>query len=369
MNHAVKVAEQVVTLLEEGSFSATYKQAVLTALIDLCIERTSAKGDPPTGVTTRQLAERVIELYWPQTAIWGEHDARLLAQNKGSGEAKIVRLVREFRREVDRICNGTPTLAKGGWLCPVEHARLVDDVEWTLIEMPLPKLQRFGGQETGWLYRINWDDGANRPRLRDIRRYQRGEDVGFDNMVRFQDGVADAFVRLAGILRPFVLQHWAAKVAALNKLDVERLSTFLFGAERTALDAVREPLTDLQSGECFYCGGRMREKADVDHFIPWARRPDNSLHNLVAAHSRCNNAKRDFLAAGRHVELWRKRSVDHRQALAQIGERERWRVGDGRVLGVARGVYLGLSEDARLWVRKGEFEAVDRSVLVAVLGR
>lgn len=259
-------------------------------------------------------------------------------------------------------------MAKGRWLCPIEHAQLVDEVEWTLIAMPLPKLRRVGGQDTHWLYRINWQDGANLPRRREIRRYQGGELVGFDNMLRFQSGVAEAFVRLAGILRPFVLQHWAAKVAALNKIEVNDLSNFLFGVERIGLDAVRAPLIDLQSGACFYCGDRLRGRAEVDHFIPWARRPDNSLHNLVAAHPQCNNAKRDFLAAGRHLERWRNRSVLREQELQSVGAELQWGVGDERVLGIARGVYLGLPTDSRLWVRKGEFEALDRGLVVGTLG-
>lgn len=40
-------AERVLTLLDEGSFTATYKYAVLLGLMDLCMERASAKGDPP----------------------------------------------------------------------------------------------------------------------------------------------------------------------------------------------------------------------------------------------------------------------------------------------------------------------------------
>lgn len=81
MNMAIEVAERVVTLLDEGAKSATYKPAVLVALIDLCIEQTSAKGEPPTSVTTRQLAERVVELYWPGTAIWNADTSKVLTQN------------------------------------------------------------------------------------------------------------------------------------------------------------------------------------------------------------------------------------------------------------------------------------------------
>jgi HNH endonuclease len=43
----------------------------------------------------------------------------------------------------------------------------------------------------------------------------------------------------------------------------------------------------------------------VDHFLPWARYPENGIENLVVTDPRCNNDKRDFLAAAEHVERWR----------------------------------------------------------------
>ena len=61
---ALSLAEKLVQLLHRGGFTATYKYAVLVAIIDLCMERTTATGMPPETLTTRQLAEKVIELYW-----------------------------------------------------------------------------------------------------------------------------------------------------------------------------------------------------------------------------------------------------------------------------------------------------------------
>ena len=39
----------------------------------------------------------------------------------------------------------------------------------------------------------------------------------------------------------------------------------------------------LQGGRCFYCEDALRGPTDVDHFIPWARYPDNGLDNLEGA--------------------------------------------------------------------------------------
>jgi len=40
---AIALAEHVLSMLDEGSFSATYKFALFTAILDLCIENTSRR--------------------------------------------------------------------------------------------------------------------------------------------------------------------------------------------------------------------------------------------------------------------------------------------------------------------------------------
>ena len=58
---AIGFAEKVLELLDEGRYTATYKYAVLLALIDLCLEHTQASGAPPDTMTTRQLADKVVQ--------------------------------------------------------------------------------------------------------------------------------------------------------------------------------------------------------------------------------------------------------------------------------------------------------------------
>lgn len=69
------VVERVIQLLDEGSFVSTYKHAVLLGLIDVCT-RQGLRAMPTSMVTTRQLAEAVIELYWPQTRHWADRQLR-----------------------------------------------------------------------------------------------------------------------------------------------------------------------------------------------------------------------------------------------------------------------------------------------------
>jgi len=54
----------------------------------------------------------------------------------------------------------------------------------------------------------------------------------------------------------------------------------------------------------------------VDHFVPWARHPDDAIENLVVADGRCNGDMRAFLAAPDHVGRWLGRHRQHASALA-----------------------------------------------------
>ena len=82
---AIAFAEKVLELLDEGRYTATYKYAVLLALIDLCLERTQASGAPPDVVTTLELAEKIVEIYWPHTTPFGQRvpEAPVLRPNAG----------------------------------------------------------------------------------------------------------------------------------------------------------------------------------------------------------------------------------------------------------------------------------------------
>ncbi len=355
----VGFAERVLALLDQGSFVATYKYAVLLALMDLCLEKTNRQGFAPDAVTTRELAEKVIELYWPQT---NQFRGRTLRQNAG-GQARILTDVAAFR-----ACLPDPSVT-------VERARqpraafehLVDKVEWTLILMPLPRLQVVGGETERLLYEIRWGLEIERERRR-VVAYQRNRASGtFDNHIRLYPKVGDYLVMLNGLLRPLIHRGWSAMVARLNSLDDSRLESFLFGVDRSQLAAVRPGLLDLQRGRCFYCSAALGRTADVDHFIPWSRYPDNGIENLVIADRRCNGAKRDFLAAGEHVRRWRERNIEMRRDLLGIAADRKWESHPEETLSVARGIYLRLPRGARLWLRGPDFAPADPDRLLDAL--
>ena len=134
-----------------------------------------------------------------------------------------------------------------------------------------------------------------------------------------------------------------------------QLESFLFGADRIALQPVRAPLLDLQHGACFYCGGPLKSTSDVDHFFPWSRYPDDRLDNLVVAHPACNRQKKDFLASADHLASWIQRLSDFDTDLDQIATAVDWPRNTARSLGVVRGTYLKLPDGVALWHKAKEF--------------
>lgn len=350
----IDLALRVLELLDRGSFVATYKYAVLLGLIDLCLEEAEKSGGDTDMVTTRQLAMKVVELYWPHTV---EFPARGLVLQQG-GPA-ILGAIRRFRAE------HAPTPSAGRWAsqraAPVQYARLLDQVELTLIEMPLPKLQRIGsGAPSPFLYTISWTDGGlDAVRRGAVRRYQAGHTEAFDNRIHLQPGVSSALVRLNGLLRPILMREWAAMVAKLNELEESKLEQFLFGVERERLKPVRAGLRDLQKDLCFYCNDPLAGTPDVDHFIAWSRVRDDAIENLVLSHKRCNGQKSDHLAAIRHLRRWRQRmdsTAGQGKELAAIAEQAGWESRPEETIGITRSVYLNVPDKAKLWSRAFEFE-------------
>lgn len=360
---AIAFGEKVLALLDQGSFTATYKYAVLLALIDTCLEGVDASGRPPSAVTPRQLAVRVIELYWPQARLYGtSSDEAIVLRQNSSSQAEILTLICRFKSGIGR--GHEPSLHRARLADHHSYTTLVDEVAWKLVEMPLPRLQRFGGGEP-FLYELNWDLDVRRSDYR-----QRPERFH----IRLRPDVGGHLIRLAGLLRPLIQQQWVERIVHWNRRQVPELATradldaFLFGADRADLAPVRRELREAQARRCLYCQEELLGRVQVDHFLPWARYPDDGIHNLVAAHPECNSRKRDALAAAQHVERWAERFRSPIGArLGHIAHERRWPAHPQRTLSVARAVYLRLPPDARLWSVREQFVAPEASRLEAAL--
>ncbi len=259
---AIAFAEKVLDLLDQGSFTATYKHAVLLALMDLVLERSGAEGRPPTSIATSALAEKIVESYWPHTLPFsGSAGTSVLRQNT-SGQAEIVSLIKRFR-ERNAPDPSTP-LFEARLAAPEAWERLICDVEWKLIQMPLPRLQVVGATPLPFIYDIHWDQ--------DVRRSDAfGPD--FDRRLVLKEGVADHLLRLSGLLRPLIQREWTAMVSRINRelIPDSQLEAFLLRSRRVPADRLRPGLRGTAGGTLL-----LLRQADRR----WSRR-GRSLHPLV----------------------------------------------------------------------------------------
>jgi HNH endonuclease len=268
-------------LLDEGSFTASYKFALLHSIADLCVLR----GDHDGGAVeldTSAIADQFIRLYWPQVIpfVAGD-DQEVLRQNTGR-EATVVRELREQHT----THQGSLSAAQSDF---TEWGRLIRVVRQSVEKMPLWKLQTVGSDRLEFLYQ-NHDAGHS---------------------IQLQPGVAYCFRAFYPMLTDMIEGAWSQFVQKRNPRllgQVTDLRSFLFGSQRGSLQAPLDLLREIQDNRCFYCDRSVAAKPTVDHFIPWSRYPLDLGHNYVMAHTRCNSSKSDLLAAEQHLERWANRN-------------------------------------------------------------
>ena len=359
---AIAFGQRILALLDTGSFTASYKYAVLLALIDAVLEGTDARGHPPTVLHGRDIGRRVLVLYWRQARPFTDQGP--LAQSR---QRDLVQKIAEFRVEHRVPEHATIEHVRRGH--PDAFAALEREVIATVVRYPIPLLQKIGvggrALERPFIYTYGWRVGTGASTVRS---------GAFDDRMHLVDDAGEYLAALAGLLRPVVEREWLQFVAARNDADLEelRLQQFLFGSERVGLRALVAPLQAVQEGRCFYCDDRVSGDQEIDHFLPWARLPDNKLDNLVLAHARCNNDKRAALAALEHLTRWMQRfdpeaEVSH--ALAKVAIDTAWPRRPDATLASARALYIHQPEGTPLWRGRREgLEELDRGRLLAVLG-
>ena len=293
----VKFLRNIQRLLAEGLFVASYKFALLHALADLAV----LKGDDtgaPLDLHTKDIAAKFVELYWRQSRpfqVGGGNTGLILQQNTGKQAAVISHIV-----QAQQECGGSLFRLKQA--DPTHWSSLVSEIDQVVRVMPLWKLQTVGDERLDFLY-DNVDRGTT---------------------VTLKPGVAYCLRAFYELLRDLVQGAWVRfvqRVNANNVGNITDLGTFLFGNERTNLEAYRPVLTDIQKGICLYCGKPLPRSSQVDHFVPWSRYPADLGHNFVLAHVGCNHAKSDYLAAEDHLAAWSERNrLNREELLARLRE-------------------------------------------------
>lgn len=335
------LTERLLRVIDEGRRTATYKLALLLALMD------GAAANPGRSeLPTRAIAADVLATYYPQTRVYVAHDGieRELRQISMKG-SPVLRAALRLRLVGDTAgCRSADDARRE---VPDEYEVALDAVEDTFVRYPIPLLQVVGTRLLPFLYEADWPEGTSVSTLRRDGR----------DRVRFLPGVADRLVVLGPLLRPLIELHWTRDVARWTKVATEEdlLRAHLFGSDRAAPPAsLRTGLVELQDGRCFYCRQPLGRRVDIDHFLAWSRWPNDAVENLVAA-DRCNGAKSDHLAAADHVHRWSDRVTTAAGDLRDLATTSRWPTDPDRSNGLVRSTYGHLAPGTPLWVRDREF--------------
>jgi 5-methylcytosine-specific restriction endonuclease McrA len=363
----VGFAERLLEVIDSGRRTATYKLALLIALLDLCARHSDAGGRAPDLLYTRDIAEQVAGLYWPQVIPYlvpGSASAVELRQIT-LPRAAIIASVSAFRRAAGAV--GVTSWHLARHRLPVPYEAMLDQVEVTVAEQPLPRLQAVGSTDTvfPFLYELGWGprESFSLARLRHLG--PRGP------AIRLLPGAGDELLRLGPLVRPLVELHWTRMVAEINKVATAELDLHrhLFGSDRLLPPrALRDGIAALQEGQCFYCRGTLGGAPQADHFIPRIRCGIDAIENLVLADRRCNIDKRDLLPGPTHVTAWTQRNQRHGPALTSLAAASRWDTDPAAIVAVARSVYSHLPPGGTpLWLGFKDVGNADPAAALAAL--
>lgn len=288
----------------------------------------------------------MLEIYWQQVRPFGGQDLRQSTQPR----ARILIATNGLRAASGRASRSVDVARLRA---PAAYASAVDDVMICLAQQPLYRLQKLPGSSVGdpFLYDDSFlHDHVSRSTLR-----------AHGNAINLKPGVAHGLARLAGLLKPALEIMWVDDVRRINKFldtEVPDVAGHLFGRERTALAAVREPFKEAFGAHCFYCGTHLPANNPIDHVLPWSLVGIDGLSNLVLACARCNGDKSGALPAVSIVD----RVLDReRNTLEAIASHLQWPTQHDRVVAAARGIYRGQPTGVPTWSGYKQSERLDIS--------
>lgn len=142
----LKFLKQIQQILHSGSFSSTYKFALLMSLSRLAIEQGDDTGESLT-LDYLDIAEKFIDLYWKQTLpfLFNENEPFLLQQNNGK-QAGIISLIYTAQQSYKSLA-----LARRDRVYWLQLKKKVSDI---VKKMPVNYLQNLKRQNVEFLYRL-----------------------------------------------------------------------------------------------------------------------------------------------------------------------------------------------------------------------
>jgi len=333
--------ERLLRVIDEGLRTATYKPALLLAIID-----SVASVPGRTTIPTREIAERAVAMYWRQTRLFPLHDGSAVVPRQISMKTSAVTnavLALRTAASAAKVTRLHQVIAS----LPKDYAATVERVERTFVAEPIPRLQTVGASSHPFLYVDAWPKDTLVSALRKTG----------SNHITLLPGVAGRLVTLGPLLRPLIETVWTRDVAKWSKIATEEktLREHLFGSERTSFPkTLRGSLRELQDNSCFYCGQTLGKRVEVDHFLAWSRWPNDAIENLVLADA-CNGAKSDHLADDDHLTRWRLRHLSQQADLLEIATSSQWESAPTITYGLMASTYGHIPAGTLLWTEGKEF--------------
>ena len=155
------VAERLLQVIDEGRRTATYKLALLMALIDACATASDAEGRAPTTLHTREIARHVLRLYLPHARGYlAEANAEPVTLRQITNQRSAV-LGAIVRLHLVGEASGHRTMRSLELHHPDDVDRCLDEVERTFARYPLRLLQVVGTEDRPFLYDIDWTESVS----------------------------------------------------------------------------------------------------------------------------------------------------------------------------------------------------------------
>lgn len=302
----LRFLKHIQQILQSGTFTSTYKFALLMSLTRLAIEQGQDSGES-LSLSYQDIAEKFIELYWKQSLPFqfNQHDPFILQQSTGK-QASIVNIIRNAQQQFKTIAAARRDI--------LYWEKLKKTIAATVKQMPVVYLQNVNGQTHEFLYH-----------LQDSKQ-----------QLILLPQVMYCLRQFSEIIEELCQKRWIDYIRAnrqnLVVLDgLPDLNQFMFAPSRSQLNAVANVLVELQECKCFYCNKPMKKgNYAVDHFIPWSIYPSDTGHNFVLADDKCNSKKGNFLASDDFLSKWQERNeeqdliiVDRISVLGFLTDKER----------------------------------------------
>ena len=229
----LKFLKHIQQILQSGTFTSTYKFALLMSITRLAIEQGKDTG-ATLHLDYHDIAEKFIDLYWKQSLPFqfNQYEPFTIYQSTGR-QAKIISEIQKAQQQFKTLA----ALRKDG----LYWNRLKRTVATTVKQMPVVYLQNLNGQTVEFLYH-----------LQDSKQ-----------SLKLLPKVMYCLRQFSEIIEELCQKRWIDFVR-LNKQNLvvldglPDLDEFMFAPSRNQLGQVADFLIDLQQCQCFYCGKSLK---------------------------------------------------------------------------------------------------------------